>query len=129
MDVNRRRKPMYECREIPDTDTLELMIDGRLSADEYHATAEKILAFMEKHGKIRILKEVRSFTGLDFGIFKEKLIGAMLKHMKDITAVAVVCDEHWVEQVTDLLKPIYPYPVRCFKLAQIEEARNWLKSV
>jgi len=56
---------MYECREIPDTDTLELMIDGRLSADEYHATAEKILAFMEKHGKIRILKEVRSFTGLD----------------------------------------------------------------
>lgn len=120
---------MIECREIPDFQIIEIMVDGRLTASEYHAAAEKVLAFMEKHKHIRVLKEVRSFTGLDFGVFKEKLIGAMLKHINDIAGVAVVSDEPWLEQLTDFLKPVYPYPVRCFKLAQIEEARNWLKSV
>jgi hypothetical protein len=120
---------MIEYRETPDADMIELMIDGHLHADEYHATAEKLLAFMEKHSKIRVLKEVRRFTGIDLAVFKEKLIGAMLKHINDVRAVAVVSDEHWIEQLTDFLKPLYPYPVRCFKISQVEEARNWLKSI
>ncbi len=120
---------MIEFREIPEADMLEVMIDGRLTAEDYHPMAEKILAFMEKHEKIRVLKEIRSFTGVDFAIFKEKLIGAMLKHIKDFRGVAVVSDELWIEQITNFLKPLYPYPVHCFKLAQIEEARKWLKSV
>lgn len=120
---------MIEYREIPDADMLEVMIDGRLTAEEYHPIAEKILAFIEQHKKVRVLKEVRSFTGLDFGIFKEKLIGAMLKHIKDIRGVAVVTDEQWIEQITNFLKPVYPYPVQCFKQTQMEDARNWLRSV
>jgi hypothetical protein len=120
---------MIEYREIPDADMIELVIDGYITAEEFHAIAEKAQAFMEKHKKVRALKEVRSFTGLDFSIFKEKLIGAWLKHLKDIRGAALVCDEHWMEQLTDLLKPIFPYPVRCFKIGQIEEARAWLKSI
>jgi hypothetical protein len=120
---------MIEYKEIPEAGMLEVMIDGRLTAEEYHPIAEKTLVFMEKHQKILVLKEIRSFSGIDFAIFKEKLIGAMLKHIKDIRGVAVVTDEQWIEQITNFLKPVYPYPVHCFRLAQIEEARNWLKSI
>jgi len=120
---------MIEYREFPDDDRIELTIDGHITAAEFHAVAEKIEPFIEKHKNIRALKEVRNFTGLDLSVFKEKLIGAWLKHSKDIRATALVCDEHWMEQLTDLLKPIFPYPVRCFKLAQIEEARAWLKAI
>jgi SpoIIAA-like len=120
---------MIEYREIPEFDMIELTIDGHITAEEYHALYEKIEPFLEKHKNIRVLKEVRSFTGLDIGVFKEKLIGAWLRHFKDIRAAALVCDEHWMEQLTDLIKPMFPYPVRCFKLAQIEEARAWLKSI
>lgn len=120
---------MYEFKEVPEADMLEVMIDGHITSDEYHAAVEKIFAFMEQHKPIRVLKQVRSFNGLDFGIFKENIIGAMLKHMKDIRAVAVVSDEHWVVQLTDLLKPVYPYPVQSFSFSQLEEARTWLKSV
>jgi hypothetical protein len=120
---------MIECREIANTDIVELIIDGRVTAEEYHAVAEKLLPMLEKHRQIRVLKEVRSFTGMDLGIFKEKLLAAWLTHLKDVVAVAVVCDELWMEQLTNFLKPIYPYPVRCFKLAQVEEARAWLASV
>ena len=120
---------MIEYREILDADMIELIIDGYITAEDLHAIAEKIQVFMETHKKIRALKEVRSFTGLDFSIFKEKLIGAWLKHLKDIRGVALVCDEHWMEQLTNALKPVFPYPVRCFKMAQIEEARTWLKSI
>lgn len=120
---------MIEYREIPENDMIELKIDGYITAEDFHSIAEKLLLFMDQHKKIRVLKEVRSFSGLDFVIFKERLIGAWLKHFKDVGGVAVVCDEHWMEQLTELLKPIYPYPVRCFKPTNIEEARSWLKSI
>lgn len=120
---------MIEYREIPESDMLELVIDGSLTAAEYHTVAQQALAFIETHKKVRVLKEIRSFTGFDIAIFKEKLVGAMVKHINDIRATAVVSDEHWVEQLTNFLKPLYPYPVQCFRLEQLEEARRWLKSV
>jgi SpoIIAA-like len=120
---------MIEYKEIAEANMLEVMIDGRLTAEEYHPIAEKMLAFIEEHRKILVLKEIRSFSGIDFAVFKEKLIGAMLKHIKDVRGVAVVTDEQWIEQITNFLKPVYPYPVSCFKLEQIEEARKWLRSI
>jgi hypothetical protein len=120
---------MIECREVADTDIVEVVVEGRITADEYHAVAEKMLTIMNKHKKLRVLKEVHNFSGIDLSIFKEKLLSAMLTHWKDIVAAAVVTDEKWVEQLTNFLKPVYPYPVRCFKLGQIEEARQWLNSI
>lgn len=120
---------MYEVRENPQTKTIEVMVDGPLSAVEYHEMAEKSLAFIEKHGKVRVLKEIRSFNGIEFSVFKDKLILALLKHINDVTGTAVVSDEPWIERVTNFFKPTYPYPVRLFKLNQLEEARQWLNSL
>lgn len=64
---------MFEYRENSETSTLEVMIDGHITADDYHTMAQKVVAFMESHPKIRVLKEIRSFDGLDFGIFKVKI--------------------------------------------------------
>lgn len=119
---------MIEMRESPDSDIIELTIDGHVTAKDYHELAERFLAAYEKHGKIRVLKEIRSINGVDFEVLKEKLILALVKHIKDVKCGALVTDEHWLEQLTDFLKPAYPCPVRCFKLNQIEEARQWLRS-
>lgn len=119
---------MYELRESPDSNIIEVMVDGSISAAEYHEMAERCLAFIEKHGKVRVLKEIVHFTGLDFQIFKDQLIYALLKHVNDVTATAVVTDEEWIVNLTNLLRPAYSYPVRCFNSSQLEEAREWLKS-
>jgi len=119
---------MY-VREDADSDIVEIVVDGEIKASDYHDAAEKVLQVIEKHGRIRVLKEVRKFTGLNFDVFKNKLIFDMLKHVKDIRCAAVVSDEHWARQLTDFLAPAYPYPVRTFALSEIEEARSWLKSV
>ncbi|MBX9690033.1 MAG: STAS/SEC14 domain-containing protein [Candidatus Obscuribacterales bacterium] len=118
---------MIELREYPENAILEAVVDGYVSAEEYHEVAEKTLAFIEKHGRIRVMKEIHSFSGMDFSAFKDKLVAALLKHLNDVIAVAVVTDEKWIQDLSNLLKSFYPYKMRCFKLTEIEEARVWLK--
>jgi hypothetical protein len=118
-----------KLRNSEDSDLVEIIVDGEIKASDYHDVAQKVLAVMEKHGRIRVLKEVKNFSGLNLDVFKDKLIFDLLKHLKDIRCAAVVSDEQWVQQLTIFLAPAYPYPVRSFKLAEIEEARSWLKSI
>jgi hypothetical protein len=118
-----------KMRNSTDSDLVEVIVDGDIKANDYHDVAEQVLAAMKKYGRIRVLKEVRNFSGLNFEVFKDRLIFALLKHLKDVRCAAVVSDEEWVQKLTNFLAPAYPYPVRCFKLAEIEEARKWLKSI
>jgi hypothetical protein len=118
-----------QMRNSEDSDIVEIIVDGEIKASEYHDTAEKVLAVIKKYGRIRVLKEVKNFRGLNLDVFKDKLIFDLLKHLKDIRCAAVVSDEQWVQQLTNFLAPAYPYPVRSFKLSEIEEARTWLKSI
>lgn len=120
---------MYELRENNDTKTIEAMVDGPISASEYHEMAAKCLAFIERHGKVKVIKEIRSFEGVDFSIFKDDLMLALLKHIDDVVATAVVTDEKWIEQITSFFQPTYPYPVRLFKGNQLDEARAWLQTI
>lgn len=118
-----------KMRNQEGSDLVEIIVDGDVSAADYHEVAEKVLAVIQKFGRIRVLKEVRNFTGIKFDVFKDRLIFDMLKHQRDIRCAAVVTDEPWVEQITNFLAPAYPYPVESFKLREIEDAREWLLSI
>ena len=119
---------MIDYKEIPESNIIEFTIDGKVTADEYHDLAERALAFMKKHGQIRVLKAIKSFDGFDLEIFKEKLLGDLLRHKSDITHAALVSDEKWMEQLSSLVMPAFPYRVRYYKLDEIDQARAWLKS-
>lgn len=119
---------MIDCREIPDTNIIEFSIDGKISAEEYHKLAERALAFFQKHKKVRVLKEIITFDGFDFAIFKEKLLPDLLRHQGDITHAALVADEKWIEQISSLITPAFPCRVRQYKLNDLGAAREWLRT-
>lgn len=117
---------MIEYKELPNTNIIEAVVDGKVDADEYHALAKKALAFMEQHKKIRVIKIIKSFDGFDLDILKEKLIMDLLKHKHKISHTALVTDEGWIEQLAEFITPMFPYRTRCYKLSDIEAARAWV---
>lgn len=119
---------MIEYREIPETNIIEFSIDGKINADDYHNLAEKVLKFIEKHGTVRVLKEIKSYQGFDLEILREKLLGELLKHQKDISHAAVVTDEEWVHQISKFFAPVFHCKSRFYKLSEKDQALEWLRS-
>ena len=119
---------MITYKEFPESKIVEFSVDGKINANDYHSLAEHFLAFVEKHGKVRVLKQIKSFDGFDLEILREKLLGELLRHKDNITHAAVVSDEPWIEQIGRFTAPAFACKTRFFKCADIEEAREWLKT-
>jgi hypothetical protein len=84
-------------------------------------------ADFKKHGKLRILEEIRSFEGMDpIVLWKDLKFG--LPHLNDITHVAVVADAKWMRTFAEAINSVLSAKVKAFELGQIEQTRTWLKS-
>lgn len=118
-----------QYREIPDTNVMEVDIDGRVSAENYHEVAEAALAFMEKHDKVRVIKIIRNYDGVDLEILKEKLILKMFAHRGDITHAAVVTDKRWITSLSKFVTPLYKCKTRIYQMAEVDDARKWITEV
>ncbi|MCA9819042.1 MAG: STAS/SEC14 domain-containing protein, partial [Cyanobacteria bacterium HKST-UBA01] len=81
---------MITYNEIPESKIVEFTVDGKINAEDYHKLAENFLAFVEKHDKVRVLKQIKSFEGFDLEILREKLLGELLRHQGNITHAALV---------------------------------------
>jgi len=118
---------MFEIREVPDTNIVEIVIDGSITAADVQEAIPSFIAATQHHKSVRVLKEVRSIEGVDFSAIAPQ-IGEIYQHLGEISHVALVADESW-EPVIAQMKPMYPFPVKFFGPKQVEEARNWLKTV
>lgn len=117
---------MLEYREIPDTDIVEFVIDGAISATEFDEVIARFEASIERHGKIRVLEQVRSLGGVPPSKWWED-VKFGFKHMRDITRAAVVAQEKWIEVFANLVNPFLSAEVRYFKPTDIDKARAWLR--
>jgi SpoIIAA-like len=117
---------MLEYREIPDTNIVEFVIDGTISAAEFDDVLARFEASIARHGKIRVLEHVRSLGGVPPSKWWED-VKFGFKHMRDINRAAVVAEEKWIEIFANLVNPFLAAEVRYFKSAQIDKARAWLR--
>lgn len=119
-----------QYEELPGTNIMEITIDGKVTVPEYTEIVNKSLAFLENHDKVKIMKVYKNFDGFDVRAIKENAesIGKFYARIDDFTHAAIVSDEMWMEQMIKFLQPAYPCKMRAFKLSQLEEARDWLKS-
>ena len=65
-------------------------------------------ADIEKHGKIKVFQDVRSFEGADLIVFWKDLKASPLA--SNVTHAAII-----------------PMKIKAFERSQIESAREWLK--
>lgn len=117
---------MIEFREVPNTNIIELTIDGSISAAEFDDIIGKFEASIQKHGTVRVLEEVRSFGGVPVSKFWEDIVFAFA-NLKHFSRAAVVAHQKWIEVFTKLASPFLSAEVRYFNETEVDRAREWLR--
>lgn len=111
--------------EIPNTNIAEIMIDGKVTRENFDAVIPKIEALIEKHGTIRFLEEIRSFGGFELSMLWDDMKFSF-NHLKDFERVAIVTDKNWIKNWSKIGIIFMKAEMKLFDLEDINDARIWL---
>ncbi|WP_013627299.1 SpoIIAA family protein [Rubinisphaera brasiliensis] len=120
---------MMTLTHDPETNIVELDIDGEITPENFDETLTTLRAIIGEHGKIRLLKHVRSiqFPPIPMSRMWDDF-KFVHEHLGDITHVASVTDVSGVESMVKLLNPMFKAEMKHFKSAELEAAREWLQN-
>jgi len=107
---------------------IEVELSGEVTSADYTETlVPAIEAALAEHDAVRLLVIVQpEFKGYDLGAaWADTMLG--LTHWRGFDRIAVVADQAWVQTSIRLAAPILPCPVQVFDLADLEEARRWMR--
>ena len=107
-----------------ETNIVEIVIEGKITADDFERMLPQIKDDLKRHGQIKILEEIRSFEGIDPMALWIDIQNAYLA--KDVTHGAIVADAKWIRTLTEAIGAIVPMEIRAFEQSQINDARAWL---
>lgn len=114
----------FEYKSSADNNIVELVIEGKIQESDFDRVLDSMKADIQKHGKIKVLEDVRSFEGADLMVFWKDLKASPL--VNDITHVAIVADAKWMRTIAEAVGTILSAEVKAFEQSQIETARKWL---
>lgn len=116
---------MIEYRNNPHNNIVEISVEGKISEADFESVIARLRGDIEKHGKLRILEEIRSFEGIDpIALWKDIRFG--LAHVNDVTHAAVVADAKWVRTFAEAVNSVLSAEVKAFERPHLNEARQWL---
>lgn len=114
-----------QYKEHPEIKTVEIIVNGKVTKDEFDEIAPKMEAFIEKHGKIKIIEIIEEFSGFDLSVLGDGILFDM-KHLKDFSHCAVVCKDGWIGPFTRTIAPFFSVDIRTFAPHEEDVARMWL---
>jgi hypothetical protein len=117
---------MIEYRKDAASDLVEIVVDGRVSKAEFDDIAARLEAAIARHGKLRVLEEVRSFGGIEAAAFWADLKFG-LRHLNDFSRAAVISDQRWIRLFAEGAGKLVACEIRHFPPDQLAAARAWLE--
>jgi hypothetical protein len=96
-----------------------------LSYKEYDKIAQKLEAYIKRHGHIRVLEVIKDFEGMDAGAFWHD-VKFSLRHVHDFSRIAVVTNPNMHHLWSSLVAPFMRCEVEHFAPGEMEAARDWL---
>jgi hypothetical protein len=116
---------MLSYKELDNLVSVEIEITGRVTTEQFDATAKKLEAFIARHGRVRVLEIIHDFEGMDGGAFWHDLKFS-LRHLKDFSRCAIVTDTKWFSPLSALAEPFIDCEVAYFPPEDLQAARDWL---
>lgn len=111
-----------------DSSQIEARMSGKIVSADYEDTlVPAIDAALSKHDSVRMLVVAgEDFASFDLGAaWADTKLG--LSHWKGFDRIAVATDTGWMKNSIRLAAPILPCPVQVFSMADVEQARRWLR--
>ncbi len=116
---------MIAYKNNPNNNIVEIIIEGKITEADFAQVVSQLKADIAKHGKLRVLEEIRHFEGIDpLALWQDLRFG--FTHLNDFTDAALVADASWIRTLTDIFDRVLSVKVKTFEPSQIEAARNWL---
>jgi SpoIIAA-like len=118
---------MIEYKNNPNNNIVEIIVEGVITEKDFDQVISQFKVDIAKHGKLRILEEIRHFDGIDpLALWKDLRFG--FTHLNDFTHAALVADTKWMRTITEAFGSVMSAEVKAFEPSQIDEARNWLSN-
>lgn len=108
-----------------DGKVLTIRTIGKLTAEDYHQFVPQTEQLINKHGKIRVLFDMREFHGWSMAALWED-IKFDIKHFKDIERLAMIGDRKWEKWMATFCRPFTSAEIRYFDQSEAEQAHPWL---
>ena len=116
---------MIEYRNNPNNNIVEISVAGKITEQDLDQVVSRLKADIEKHGKLRILEEIRSFDGIDpIALWKDVRFG--FAYINNFTHAAVVADAKWMRTFAEAVGSILSAEVKAFESSEMEAAQMWL---
>ena len=109
---------MLSYKEYDNAQAVEIVLAGRVSTKEFDQIAEKLEAFIKRHGQIRS-------GSMDAGAFWHD-VKFSLRHVQDFSRVAIVINPDVHHLWSNLVAPFMRCVVEHFSPGETEAARDWL---
>jgi hypothetical protein len=117
---------MVRLNHKEDSRTLFVEVTEKLRTEDYEDFIKLVEPMIQKHGKIRIMVEMRDFHGWSAGALWED-IKFDVKHFDDIERLALVGDKKWEKGMAIFCKPFTTATVRYFDAADVQLAGAWIE--
>lgn len=112
-------------KELDNAKTLQVQLTGKLVKEDYETFLPAVERLVGRHGKIRMLVEMREFHGWTAGALWEDTKFA-LHHFNAIERLGIVGESKWEQAMAAFCKPFTAAEVRYFDHTQADEARAWV---
>ena len=100
---------------------------GEVSHKDYRDWLIPRAEAMMGSGPVRMLYVIGpGFTGFDLRAMADDA-GFGLRHLHDFNQIAVVSDHLALNAMVSVFKPFFHGEVRVFRLAELEQAKHWIK--
>jgi hypothetical protein len=116
---------MITYKEIDNLAAAEITISGRVFTEEFDATAKRLEAFINRHGKVRVVEIIHDFEDMDGHAFWHDLKFS-LRHLGDFCRCAIVTNEKWFALISGVAQPFIDCDTAYFRTNEEEKARDWL---
>ncbi|MFW2348863.1 STAS/SEC14 domain-containing protein [Qipengyuania sp.] len=118
----------FEVIEGLPRDVVAVRAVGIITAQDYRDTLIPLVeAKLEEHDRLKLLfvmgEDYTTFSG-DAAWEDTKFD---LKHLRDFARIALVTDMTWLARTAKLFIPIVPYKFKVFPMAELDEAKGWIK--
>ena len=118
---------MIDYKNNENDNIVELTIFGKITEDDLTRVTALLSDDIKKHGKLKLLEEIRTFNGIDpIALWKD--IQFSVQHINDFSHVAVIADVEWVRTISTAVDNLLSAQVKAFNQSQIETARTWLET-
>jgi hypothetical protein len=118
---------MIEYQRSPDNNIVKIIIEGKITADDFDRIISQLKIDLDRHHKLRVIEEIRHFEGIDpLAFWKDIRFG--FAHINDFTHAAFVADSKGMRVLTEAFGSVFSgnVKVKAFEPSQIDEAQNWL---